>query len=133
MGRVHRLVSNEDQRAARAAPHSFESDFLGLPARNPSERIAFPKFSPWLTPRRKPLCGNSLFACSYLCPSWGAKVFKHFQPPPSLKNAFTAHSVGTFVGMLFHNGALSCLAGRSGSKSFRAPRPTRNPPPVNRC
>src|SRR5674476_474635 len=42
-------------------------------ARGPSEKTASPKFSSWLTSRRKPLCRNSPFACSYLCCSWGAK------------------------------------------------------------
>src|ERR1035437_5255351 len=41
--------------------------------RGPSEKTASPKFSSWLTSRRKPLCRNSPFACSYLCCSWGAK------------------------------------------------------------
>src|ERR1035437_9797438 len=42
-------------------------------ARGPSEKTASPKFSSWLTSRRKPLCRNSPFAFSYQCCSWGAK------------------------------------------------------------
>src|SRR5437016_812816 len=40
---------------------------------------------------------------------WGAKLFKRFQPSIPSKTQPAGQSVGTFVGMLFHNGA-NCFA-----------------------
>ena len=39
-------------------------------------------------------------------PTRGAKLFKHLQPANSAKGAAQGQTVGTFVGMLFHNAAL---------------------------
>jgi len=39
------------------------------------------------------------------CPGWGANSFKHLQPPIPRKLLAIYATVGTFVGMLFHNAA----------------------------
>ena len=38
------------------------------------------------------------------CPGWGAKLFKDLQPRCCPKVRLRRPTVGTFVGMLFHNG-----------------------------
>jgi len=48
------------------------------------------------------------------CPDWGAKPFKHLDASVSTNMAYPLPSVGTFVGMLFHNRAQVAFVRRIG-------------------